>query len=209
MKSALLLGATGLVGSHCLQLLLANADYDAVHVLSRRPLTVTHDKLQCIVAEFADVLSGKVSLPQVDEVFCCLGTTQKKSGKAGLQRVDHDYVIGSAQQALAAGATQFLVISALGAGPKSLSFYNRVKGEMEADLAKLAFKSIHILQPSLLLGERDDSRVAEEIGQKIMPLFNAILPKKMRPIAGQRVAEQMVEIAQRGQTGVHRHTLTP
>jgi len=209
MKTALLLGATGLVGSHCLTLLLANPAYQTVHVLTRRPLAVEHEKLQPIVTEFEAVLSGEVALPAAQDIFCCLGTTQKKSGKAGLKTVDHDYVIGAAERTLAAGAEQFLVISALGASPKSLSFYNRVKGEMEAALSHLAFQAIHILQPSLLLGKRDETRFAEEIGQKIMPLLNTLLPTKARAIAGQRVAEHMVEIAQRGQTGVHRHTLTP
>ncbi|MGH8629527.1 MAG: NAD(P)H-binding protein, partial [Burkholderiales bacterium] len=126
-RSAVVAGATGLVGGFVLERLLAHADYVRVVALVRRPLRLSHDRLQTEIIDFERF----ASLPgPVDDVFCCLGTTIAKAGsQAAFRRVDHDHVVALAGAAGQAGARRFLMVSALGADPLSRIFYNRVKGE--------------------------------------------------------------------------------
>ena len=163
-RTALLLGATGLVGGHVLDLLLASPRYSRVRVLGRRRLARTDAKLDSQEIDF-DRLARHAELFRVDDVFCCLGTTIAKAGsQEAFRRVDLSYVVEAASLASEAGAEQFLVVSAVGADPDSRVFYNRVKGEMEAGVKRLPFRAVWILRPSLLLGEREEFRLGEKVG---------------------------------------------
>ncbi len=134
-RKALLAGATGLIGGHVLDLLLADPAYGEVIALVRRPLDVEHDKLTGLVVDF-DRLDEMPDPPAADDVFCCLGSTMKKAGsKAAFRKVDHDYVVATARLGLAGGARRFLLVSAVGAGASSRNFYSRVKGEAEDSVA--------------------------------------------------------------------------
>lgn len=209
-RTALLAGATGLVGSRLLPRLLDDPRYAAVRVLTRRPLGVTHPRLHVIHTDYADLPALSDALG-ADDVYCCLGTTQKAAGsKAAFEAVDLSLVAGLAQGARRAGAKRFLVISAVGAGRQSPSFYSRVKARMEQAVSALDYEAVHILRPSLLLGERAEHRPAEALGQKLAPLLSPLLRGPLapyRPVTADEVAQALRRLAFSDQRGVHIHTL--
>jgi uncharacterized protein YbjT (DUF2867 family) len=205
-RIALLAGASGLVGGHCLRLLLAEPAYGRVIALGRRALPLQHPKLEQKLVDFAHIAD---LVPRVDDVYCCLGTTIKKAGsQAAFRRVDHDYVVALAQAAKQAGARRFLLVSSLGANPRSRIFYSRVKGETERDVSAVPFAAVHIFRPSLLLGERAESRPLERLGSVA---FGALAPllagplRPYRPIPAETVARAMVRAALGKGTGVRIH----
>jgi len=209
--TALVAGATGLIGSHLLDLLLASPAHDKVIALTRRPLDRTHEKLSNLVADF-DQLEVAVSSSgiRVDEAYCALGTTIKKAGsKEAFRKVDFEYETAFARAALAAGASKFALISAVGADARSPIFYSRVKGETEQAVRDLGFACIHIFQPGVLLGERDESRPAEQLAVVLAPLLNLGLQgpfRKYRSIDAKIVAEAMIAALYSGRlSAVHRY----
>lgn len=205
-RTALVAGATGLVGSHLVRRLLGGGRYGRVTTLGRRPLDLAHPKLDDRVVDF-DRLPDAPDLPASDDAFCCLGTTIKKAGsEAAFRKVDLDYVVAFAEAALALGARQLLVVSAMGADRASRIFYNRVKGEMETAVAKLPFEAVQIFRPSLLLGERDEDRLGEEVATLLMrPLAPLMVgpARKYRPVEAEAVAAAMERVAVERRTGVH------
>ena len=204
-RTALLLGATGLVGGHCLDLLLADAAYDAVVTLGRRPLGRSHPKLTHHVVDF-DRLAEAASLIEARDVFCCLGTTMKKAGsKEAFRKVDYEYPIAAARIATTNGAEQYLLVSALGAGTRSLVFYNRVKGEVEEAIGALSFDGVYVLRPSLITGDREDARAGEQASEWVLGALSFVLRgpfRKYRPIEARTIARAMVTMAKRQPGGV-------
>lgn len=207
-RSALLLGATGLVGRSCLGLLLDDSRYATVHAIVRTPLAHSHPKLRSQVVPFSD-LAQAVTAARATDVFCCLGTTIKKAGsKEAFRRVDYEYPLVAAQSAASSGARQFLLVTAVGANPDSRIHYNRVKGEVERDICALPLATVHVLRPSLLLGARDERRVGEAIGQAAMWIVRPLMlgsARKYRAIAGLTVARAMVALAKQDLPGRHIH----
>lgn len=204
-RTALIAGASGLVGGHLLRHLLAAEAWDRVVTLGRRTLDEDHPKLDQVLVDF-DHLDAR-PFPESDDAFCCLGTTIKKAGsEEAFRRVDYDYVLDFARRAREHGASQFLVVSALGANADSRLFYNRVKGEMERAVADLDYEAVQIVRPSLLLGERDVARpkekIAEAFTKPLRPFLSGPL-RKYRPIHGDTVAAAMVNAAQQRRPGVH------
>lgn len=203
-KTALVVGATGLIGSTLVEYLLNENYYRKVIVLTRRTLSIQHPKLDILVVDF-DNLQNVVIPEPVDDAYCCLGTTIKKAGsQEAFRKVDYQYPLETAKLVQKLGATQYLIVTALGANKKSWFFYNRVKGEAEEALWKLNFKAIHIFRPSLLLGERQEQRMGEKIGAFIMKLICPLLIfwlRKYRPIEGITVATAMYKIAQENLKG--------
>ena len=197
-RTALLAGATGLVGSHILQRLLADSAWTRVVTIGRRLIPQRHDKLEQRTVDFG-ALPSLSDLPHVDDVFCCLGTTIKQAGsQTAFRRVDHDYVVALAQAGLRSGTTQFLLVSAIGADPESRVFYSRVKGETEADVRKLRYPATQIFRPSLLLGERAEFRLGERIAMMAGPLLSWLLfgrLRRYRPMHADVVARAMTRIA--------------
>jgi uncharacterized protein YbjT (DUF2867 family) len=195
-KRALIVGATGLVGGYVLRRLLAHSRYSRVEILVRRESPIRDPKLTQRIVDFAslDVLGIAP-----DEVFCCLGTTIRKAGsEEAFRRVDYDYPLTLARLAKAVGADKFLLVSALGADPKSAVFYNRVKGEVEHAIAAVGLPAAYFFRPSLLLGPRAENRSGEKIG---IAIGTAIAPlmiggfRKYRPIHADAVAAAMVYVA--------------
>lgn len=195
-RTALIAGGSGLVGSHLLDQLLADDHWASVISIGRRTLDRSHPKLQQLVVPFPDV----GSLPAAHDVFSCLGTTIKVAGSQDAFRaVDHDAVVAIAQAARAAGATQFLHVTALGASASSRIFYNRVKGETERDVASLGLPTTVAVRPSMIDGHRPGTRrPGESIGLVAMrsagPLLGKYRPNRASDIARALVDEAKAEV---------------
>jgi len=180
MRTALIAGASGLVGGFLLQELLATPEYERVVAVGRRPLGVTHPKLEDVTVDFAGLDQVTADL-RCDDAFCCLGTTIRQAGsQAAFRAVDHAAVLAFAWAARRGGARRFFVVSSLGANARSRVFYSRVKGETEEALAVLAFSTLAIFQPSLLLGPRREKRFGERLGAALMWLVDPLLLGRLR-----------------------------
>jgi uncharacterized protein YbjT (DUF2867 family) len=201
MKAAIA-GATGFIGSQLLELLKDDAVIGSVQVLSRRPLDLP-TKFTVIQG---DLLQPALTGP-LDVAFCALGTTMAVAGsKEAFYRVDHDLVLAFAKAAKAQGAEKFVLVSSIGADASSSNYYLKVKGEAESDLKALGFRSLIILQPSLLMGERREFRFGERVGQGAMTLLGPLMLgplAKYRGIHGRTVANAMLRLAKENLPGVH------
>ncbi len=206
-QKALIIGATGLVGRYCLEGLLETPQYSEVIALVRKPCNLDHPKLREVLTDFQNI-GDLLSTVEVNDVFCCLGTTIKKAGsRESFRKIDFELVVNIAEIMRQLGAQQFLVISAMGANKESKIFYNQVKGEMEEAVQMLRYPCLRIIRPSLLLGAREEFRLGEEIGVILAHLLKHILiggMKKYRPVEAQSVAAFMVKIAcEIPHSGVH------
>lgn len=199
-RHALVVGGTGLVGTCVVDALLADATWSRVTALARRPLARAASNFASHVVDFAHL--DLLTLPRIDDVFCCLGTTIRVAGsRAAFRRVDHEYPLAVAKAALAAGARQFLVVSAMGADPRAKVFYSRVKGELERDVAALPFHAVIVLRPSLLAGARTENRAGERLALAVLQPLRLLVPRNYRPIAARAVARAMVDCAKRDLRG--------
>jgi uncharacterized protein YbjT (DUF2867 family) len=204
-KTAVLLGATGLVGSNCLRDLLASADYGRVIAVTRRPVSTSmQGKLDQRVLDLSSVSAA--DLAGANDLFCALGTTIAKAGsQPAFRAVDYDLPMKAARAAKEAGVEQFLLVSSIGANPASSNFYLRTKGELERDLATIGFKALHIFRPGLLLGTRHEFRMSEALAQRIGPILNLAMwgpLRRYRSVRAETVAKAMVAIAAKGGAGV-------
>ena len=204
MKTALVVGATGLIGSQLVKLLSEDKDFGKVIVLSRRPLTVP-EKCENVVVNF-DSLSESYEVIKADVVFCCLGTTIRVARtKEAFRKVDYDYPVEVAKLAKANGAVTYLLVSALGADKGSSVFYNKVKGEVEEAIQQLNYEMFHIFRPSLLLGDRHESRSGEDAAKVFFKFFGFLVPKKYKAIESLKVAKAMLHFAKQVERGTFKH----
>ena len=203
-KTALVIGSSGLIGSHLVIQLLSNPHFEKVIVFNRRPCLILHPKIEEHLIDFNDL---KAIEPYVkgDVMFCTMGTTIKKAGsKEAFRLVDVVYPEQFAEMALHNQVKQFLIISSLGADLHSNNFYLKTKGEIETFLQNSAFKSVSILRPSLLLGDRKEFRLGEKIASYVLPVLSLFLIgpfKKYRAIEAKTVAKAMLEIALQNKSG--------
>jgi len=203
-RKALIVGASGLVGGQLLDLLLHSADYSAVTALLRCPLDIQHPKLTQRSVDFEHLEVDAADFPQTDDVFCCLGTTIKQAGsRAAFYRVDFHYIHEVARLARRAGATQFLLVSSMGADPASKFFYMRVKGETETAIRQMSYPSASVFRPAYLTGQRRQQRPAEDLAGRLMQAVSFLMPKKYRPVAARAVAAAMLAQALRNPSGFH------
>lgn len=207
-KSALVAGATGLVGGELVEQLVADPTYELVTMLVRRAVDLRDPKLHQQVVDF-DRLEEAAGACGADAVFCCLGTTIKKAGsQAAFRQVDFAYPLRLVELAKAAGAGRFLIVTAMGADARSAIFYNRVKGEVEQALIRLDLPALDIFRPSLLLGRRPEVRPGEAAGAVLMRAVAPLLAGPLKPyraIAGADVARAMRVVAAGSTAGVHIH----
>ena len=202
--SVLLAGATGLVGSHCLELLLKDKAFGRVVVPTRRSLAPDQyqegdaSKLEEHVIDFRR-LAAYDELGRVDAVICALGTTIKKAGsKEAFRDVDCGYPVTLAELAQEGGAKRYVLVSAIGADPNSVFFYNKVKGEVESRLRAFDFEALTIVRPSLLLGDRVEFRLGEEVAKRI----SFLIPGRYRPVHARSVARTLVKAAKTDSEGM-------
>jgi uncharacterized protein YbjT (DUF2867 family) len=197
-RTAVLYGATGLIGKQLVRYLLESPEYSRVTAVVRRPLHLRHPNLQEVVADF-DQLEKYSDLMAGDDIFCCLGTTMRKAKtKEAFRRVDFDYPLQIARIAKRNGAQKFLLVSAIGANKHSPFFYNRVKGELEEKLAEIGFPQLLIFRPSLLLGDRKEFRLGEKSAILLSPILSLFLIgplQKYRAIDAKQVAYAMYRSA--------------
>lgn len=199
-RSALIAGATGLVGGECLRLLLASPAYSSVTVVTRRPLdaAAASPKLRTVVVDFAGLDSVRNQL-RADHVFCALGTTIKKAGSEGrFREIDFEYPRRLAELALEAGAQHFSLVSALGASAASRVFYSRVKGELEDALRAMHWPGLALLRPSVIAGERKEFRPVERLMEHTL----RFAPQAWRPVPAQDIAAAMIATALAGCAGL-------
>ncbi len=197
---ALVAGGTGLVGTELLRQLAGHDHFSHITALTRRPFDppVATEKLRRELVDF-ERLREHAEAFETDCIYCALGTTIKQAGsQAAFRRVDHDYPVILATMGAGHGARHFLLVSALGADPRSRIFYNRVKGEIEAAIAKLPYRSISIFRPSLLLGTRREFRLGEAIATRL----GFLMPGRYRPIHARDVAAAMIRAAVEDRPGV-------
>jgi len=209
LKVALLAGASGLVGTCALDALLGAPDFGRVFAVTRRPLGREHSRLANRIVQF-ERLEAQLKGITCHVALCALGTTIRQAGsQTDFRQVDLDYVLAFARAAKAAQAQRFVVISSVGADAGSKTFYLRTKGEVEEALAALDFVSLDILQPSLLLGWRNQMRPLELVLRVVMPLVNPFLVgtrEVYRAVAAQTVGAAMLGATRSGRRGVQRYT---
>lgn len=197
-RTALVIGASGLIGRNLVFELLKNKEYTKVTVLVRRDMVIKHDKLNQIMLDF-DQLGNYATDLAVADVFCCMGSTKAKTPDIESYReVDFEIPLRTAKLAKAQGAKRFILISSLGASLDSSIFYSRLKAELEEAIKALNFDHFFVLRPSLLLGSRMESRPLETVSQYLMRVLNPIFIgplKQYRAIQGTVVAKAMMNAA--------------
>ena len=202
---AIIVGASGLIGSELLKCVSASDTFSEVLLINRRPLSINSSKIREVVINFdklADI-AGEIS---GDVIFSCLGTTRGKTPDAARYRkIELDYTLSIARYGLKNGAEQFHYVSSLGADPSSSSSYLKLKGEVENKLKELSFRILHIYQPSFLTGERRENRIAEKLMAPVMSLINPLLTGKLRKfqsISAEAVAKAMLNQSLENKEGV-------
>jgi uncharacterized protein YbjT (DUF2867 family) len=205
-KSALVLGATGLIGKELVNIISEQNEYEKIHLFVRKPIELPSEVCEIHIINF-DSLNHYHELFKVTDVFCCLGTTIKVAKtKEAFRKVDYEYPVEAAKLATENGAEKFLIVSSMGADPKSLFFYSRVKGDVEETLKSLNLPSLHIFRPSLLLGEREEFRLGEKVAEKVSGVMNKLMIGPLRPFRGiqaRKVAAAMAVMAQSNKKGNH------
>jgi uncharacterized protein YbjT (DUF2867 family) len=197
----LLVGATGLVGSHVLARLLADDRIEAVIAPTRHPLA-SHAKLQNPIIDFAQ-LPVEAAWWAVDGAICTLGTTRAKAGSdASFRRVDHDFPLAVARLVREHGARRFALNSSMGADASSRLLYPRTKGEVEQAIRELAFPSLTIVRPGLIGGERDEFRMGERTASAILAALAPLLPRRYRISPATAIADALIEAAINGAPGL-------
>lgn len=197
-KTAIILGATGLTGSIVLDKLLNDDRYTRIKIFSRKEIDGMPSKVNQYVGNIIELESFKADFTG-DEVYCCIGTTAKKTpDKTLYTAIDYGIPVAAAKLSKENGIQTFLVVSALGANAKSSIFYSKTKGEMERDVLLEKIKNTFILQPSIIGGKRNEQRIGEKIGlavfKLVQPLFFGKL-KKYRITQAEHIAQAMINLA--------------
>ena len=204
---ATVIGSTGLTGSFLVRQLLADATITAVTSVSRKSLSISSAKLtEVLVSDLAELPSIESTL-RGDLYFCCLGTTMKMAGsKENFEKVDHAAILAFARIAKAHEATSFTLVSAMGANPTSMFFYNQVKGRTEDDVRALRLRSLIIFRPALLIGPRLEFRTAERVAAKALVPLSRLLPSRAQKslvTIAQTLAKRMLNEGKAAPAGVH------
>jgi uncharacterized protein YbjT (DUF2867 family) len=209
-RVALVAGGSGLVGGKLLPVLLAAPEYGRVHALARRALPADNPRLANRVVRFDMPLDAQLKGLQCNDAFCCLGTTMRSAGsQAAFRAVDQELVLQFAKFAHSAGAERFVMVSSIGANASAKNFYLRVKGETEKALEALRFRSLDIMQPSMLLGSRRELRPLELLAQPAMRIVSPLMLgtwSRYRAIDADTVAAAMYAVIRSQRKGSFRYT---
>jgi uncharacterized protein YbjT (DUF2867 family) len=202
-KTVALIGATGLIGSHLLELLRKDNEFTTIRVLVRRPLAINDPKVKVMVIDFADKAAFREAITGCNAVFCAVGTMQKKvkGDLAAYRKVDYDIPVNAANFCAETGCKHFLLVSSVGANSKGGNFYIKLKGEVEEKVKSIGIPSVSIFRPSMLLGNRPESRPMETIAQAISKPLSLLFPSKYKPIAAEDVAKAMISASKKDKPG--------
>jgi len=205
--TATLVGATGLIGGYLLEELLNDPYFNTVRILIRRPVNITHPKLEKKIVDFNESDSVLVALSNSDVVFCAIGSTMKKvkGDKDAYRKIDYDIPVNLARFCKMTGCEKFILVSSAGANSKSMNFYQRLKGETDEAVKEAGPETVHIMRPSLLLGERKEFRLGENIGKAFITTLSFLIPEKYKAIQGKDVAKVMIALAKKDEEGVFIH----
>lgn len=207
MKTALIAGASGLIGGFLLPILLEDSRYSRVISVGRRKLGIDHPKLTEVIVDMDDF--PVMEKAKIDDVFCCLGTTIKKAGsKENFRKVDFQYPLNLAEFGLAHDARRYTLVSSMGADAESKIFYSRTKGEVEKVVSAIGYNRVDIMRPSALLGPRKEFRLGERVGIILLLLFGFLLigkARKYRAIQAETVAKAMDKLMVEEKPGVFIH----
>jgi uncharacterized protein YbjT (DUF2867 family) len=204
--TAVVIGATGLIGSHLVNQLRADPFFDRVRLLLRKWEGPSDSRLEIVEVNFQDLPSLEKAIGEGDIVFCAIGTTMKKvkGDKTAYRKIDYDIPVNVATISQRRGYKKFLLVSAVSANSKSSNFYLKLKGEVEDSLKGSGFESMHIFRPSLLLGKRNEKRPGESLAQLLGPLFSFLLLgslSKYKPVKASDVAKAMIAASKTTQKG--------
>lgn len=204
MKTAIIIGSTGMIGTQVLDLLLQSEQYSSVTSLVRRSTGITHPKLKEYVVDF-DAPDQWDKFVQGDVLFSCMGTTLANAkSKENQFKIDYTYQFKVAEIAASNNVAEYVLISSAGANEKSGNFYLQMKGKLDHDVQNLNFKKIQILRPGQLYGVRHESRLGEKIGLKVMFAMNKIgLFKKIKPIHSRELAQAMLNVTNKNNSGIY------
>lgn len=197
-KTAIVIGATGMVGAQLIQLLLENEEYKLIKIFSRRSIELTNPKIKEYIVDF-DNLKSFVDKINGDVLFSTMGTTIRAAGSKEAQyKVDYTYQFEVAKAAAENGVNSYVLVSSAGANARSKFFYMRMKGKLDESVKMLPFKNISIIRPASLVGERAEKRAGEKLAIHVTNAMVKIIPgiKKYRPIHSREVAEAMINVAE-------------
>lgn len=198
MKTAIILGATGLTGSILLEKLLADASFEKIILFSRSSVTNNSPKIEEHLIDMFQLEAHSEAF-KADVVFCCIGSTKANTpDKETYRKIDYGIPVTAAKLAKQNGINTYIVISALGADANSSVFYNKTKGEMQRDVLNQNIENTYILQPSLIVGDRNENRLGEKIAIFLMKNFGFLIPKKYKMIKAETIADAMVVLAKDG-----------
>lgn len=202
-KIATVIGSTGLVGSHIVDILKNDSGFGKIRLLVRRPVSVTDSKIEVVVIDFEDLKSFKEGITGSDAVFCAIGTTNKKvkGDRAAYRKVDYDIPVNAARFCEETGCQSFAIVSSVGADSRSNTFYLKIKGEVEDFLKESKIKSISVFRPSMLMGKRSEFRFLEEFAKVFMRPVSFLFPSQLEPVNARNVALAMIKASEKGEPG--------
>lgn len=197
-KTAIILGATGLTGGILLEKLLQNPSFEKIILFSRSSVGTNTPKIEEHLIDMFQ-LEEQAEAFKANVVFCCIGTTKANTpNKETYKKIDYGIPVTAAKLAKQNDIKSFIVISAMGADENSNIFYNKTKGEMQRDLLQYNIENTYILQPSLIVGDRNENRFGENMATVFMKIFGFLIPKKYKMINAETIAEAMVVLATEG-----------
>jgi uncharacterized protein YbjT (DUF2867 family) len=202
-RTAVVIGATGLIGSHLLELLLNDSFFTNVTAITRRTISKSHTELKIKVIDFSDRSQIGESIKGSYAVFCAVGTTTKKvkGDKNAYRKVDHDIPVTAAELCSEYRVPQFLMVSSVGAAFNSKSYYLKLKGEAEESIRKIKLPSVSIFRPSMLLGKRNEFRFGERMAQLFIKPFSFMIPSDYKPVNAEDVAKAMIAASKLNKPG--------
>jgi uncharacterized protein YbjT (DUF2867 family) len=210
-KTAALIGATGMIGTYLLEELLKDPYFQTIRVIVRRPFPNSNPKIEVKLVDFDDYESIKLAIDGSDALFCTIGTTQKKvkGDKELYRKIDFAIPAKAARICKETGCEKFIIVTCVGADSKSDTFYLKLKGEVEDVIIQSGIKAVHIMQPSMLLGDRTEKRPAEKIMQGVMNVVSLVMVgslQKYKSIHGLDVARAMLNASKKDNEGIFRYT---
>jgi uncharacterized protein YbjT (DUF2867 family) len=202
-KTATIIGVTGLIGGYLYKLLKEEKSFDTIRLIVRWPMRKENDRTEIKLIDFNDAESLLLAISGSDVVFCTVGTTQRKvkGDKEAYRKVDYDIPVKAARFCKMMECETFVLVSAVGANSKSGNFYLKLKGEVEDAVKKVGLKSVHIMRPSMLLGDRKEFRLGEKIGKGVMTAFSFLIPSKYKPVHARDVAKAMIAASKENKKG--------